>query len=100
MSRVCTIFTEMCLLRETIKRVVVNRSNVILNGFSVCDNVRYLTCFLNLVTLDKTPLCGFISVPFPVESTYFIRMLVKFLHNRPAKFALEKAMQPRCGVEI
>jgi hypothetical protein len=89
--------TEMCLLRDTIMRVMVNRSNGILNGFWYVTVSGILHVSVNLVTYGKTLLCVFISVHFPVGSIYFIRMLVKFLHNRPAMFTLEKAMKAQMG---
>ena len=77
--------TQLCLLREIILRVMVSRSNGILNGFWSVTVSGILNVFVNLVTCWKTLLYVFISVHFPVRSIYFFRMLVKFLHNRPAK---------------
>ena len=73
--------------------VMVSRSHGILNGFWSGTVSGILNVFVNLVTCGKTLLYVFISVYFLVGSIFFFRMLVKFLHNRPAKFTLEKAMK-------
>jgi len=88
----CAYFVKCC--------VMVSRSHGILNGFWSGTVSGILNVFVNLVTCGITLLYVFISVYFPVGSIYFFRMLVKFLHNRPAKFTFEKSMKAQRGSRL